>query len=812
MNSLSNLSRKNLKINKLKNILVVIAIMLSTCLITTIGILSYSIQQMEIKNIIAQTGDCHVEYQNVSDKQVQMLKNNKKLISANEYIALGFNDQYKPYSIEMCYVDKSVGDTTDYFKLKEGKWPEKEKDIAMPKWILEKIGVKPQIGEKVTLPYSYETKEYKYEGKSEFVVSGILDDGEFLRTQAYKALGIVSKDYILKNVKPEYRFAQVTAKVKNRNISSTAYEVGHNVGLDDRNINVNKMYINALGLSKDVLIPAGIAALVVILATTLVIYNIFYISIKERITQFGMLSALGATKKQIRKVVIKEGLILSTIGIPSGIVLGHLLSLFIIPLIPLNVTLTVKTSPYIIVLSVLVSLLTVIISLRKPSKIASKTSPIEAIRYTGVELNLKKKERKSKGPIILRRLAYLNLWRSKKRTIITIVSMSLTGILFILFFSLFSSMKNRPDTYITSDFELTSINLNIRGVDDESDPLNKDILAKVKSINGVKKVNILKHKTIWTSDDKILNKFNKELKHSDIDEALTELNCDFFGFDDSMLDELKKNLLSGEISKENLKNKDEVVMVNYNGDKHNEGNPLKVGDKIVLQIRDKKNLIKKEFTIAAIVSYNTRWLGYTSIGPQFITHESAFSKVLQDNRIGKLCIDINEDSYNNVKINLENILKSNSNALFFDRKEYKQKQDSELKGMELAGVSLISIIGLIGILNSINTMFTSIMARKKEFGMMEAVGLSDVQLRKLLQIEGTYYSTISIIISVVAGTLLSYIFHLEFNFMEGGKYQFPLKAIILVTVVFTLIQLLITYLVEKGLKKESIVDRIRYNE
>lgn len=808
MNSLSNLSRKNLKINKLKNILVVIAIMLSTCLITTIGILSYSIQQMEIKNIIAQTGDCHVQYQHVSDKQVQMLKNNKKLTSVEEYMSLGFNQQYIPYSIEMCYVNKSKGDTTDYFKLKEGKWPEKEKDIAMPKWILEKIGVKPQIGEKVTLSYREGAKEYSYEGKGEFVVCGILDDGELLRTQGYKALAIVSKDYILKNVKPEYIFTQVTAKVKGRNISNTAYEVGHSIGLNDKDTNINEMYINALGLSKEVLIPAGIAGLVVVLATALVIYNIFYISIKERITQFGMLSALGATKKQIRKVVIKEGLLLSIIGIPGGIVLGHLLSLFIIPLIPLNVKLTVETSPYIVFLAVLVSLFTVIISLRKPSKIASKISPIEAIRYTGVELNFKKKERKSKGPITLRRLAYLNLWRSKKRTFITIVSMSLTGILFILFFSLLSSIQNSPDIHITSDFELTSANLNSRDIDDGSDPLNKDILAKVKSMNGIKKVNILKHKTIYTADDKILNKFNKEFKGSDM-EILPELNCDFFGFDDSMLEELKKNLLLGEISKENLKSKDEVVMVNYNKDNHNEGNPLKIGDKVILQNND--GSIKKEFTIAAVVSYNTRWLGYTSIGPQFITHETAFSKVVQDNRISKLCIDINEDSYNNVKLNLENISKANNNAIFFDRKEYKQKQDLQLKGMELAGVSLISIIGLIGILNSINTMVTSIMARKKEFGMMEAVGLSNVQLRKLLQIEGAYYSGISIIISVIVGTLLSYVFYL-LKFMAAGKYQFPLKAIILVTVVFTLIQLFITYLVEKELKKESIVDRVRYNE
>ncbi|WP_411681629.1 ABC transporter permease [Clostridium thailandense] len=376
---------------------------------------------MEIKQIVAQTGDVHVQYENIREKQVEILKNNKKLTSVNEYIGLGFNNQYKPYSIEMCYIDESAGDTTDYFRLKEGKWPEKEQDIAMPKWMLEKMGVK-----------------------------------------------------------PKQRFIQASVKVKGRNISDTAYEIGHNIGLDDKNISVNKMYINALGLSKDVLIPAGIAGVIVVLATVLVIYNIFYISIKERITQFGVLAALGTTKKQIRRVIFREGLILSFIGIPGGIILGHLLSLFIIPLIPLNVKLTLETSPYIVILAVFVSLFTVAISLRKPSEIASKVSPIEAIRYSSVELSSRKKERKAKGTTTIRRLAYLNLWRSKKRTIITIISMSLTGILFIVFFSMFSSIKNKQDNHISSDFELTASWLTLRGRDDGSEPLNKETLSKVK--------------------------------------------------------------------------------------------------------------------------------------------------------------------------------------------------------------------------------------------------------------------------------------------------------------------------------------------
>ncbi|MBV7275233.1 ABC transporter permease [Clostridiaceae bacterium UIB06] len=806
MNSLSNLSRKNLKVHKLKNILVIIAIMLSTCLISTICILSYSLQQMEIKQIVAQTGDLHVEYANVSEKQVEILKNNKKLTSVNEYIGLGFNNQYKPYSIEMCYIDESAGDTTDYFRLKEGKWPEKEQDIAMPKWMLEKMGVKPKIGEKVTLSYSQDMKAYSYEGKGDFVVCGILDDSELMRTELYKAMAIVSKDYIFKNVKPEQRFIQASAKVKGRNISDTAYEIGHNIGLGDKNISVNKMYINALGLSKDVLIPAGIAGVIVVLATVLVIYNIFYISIKERITQFGLLAALGTTKKQIRRVIFREGLILSFIGIPGGIILGHLLSLFIIPLIPLTVKLTLETSPYIVILSAFVSLVTVAISLRKPSKIASKVSPIEAIRYSSVELSGGKKERKAKGTTAIRRLAYLNLWRSKKRTIVTIISMSLTGILFIVFFSMFSSIKNKQDNHISSDFELTASWLTLRGRDDGSDPLNKETLSKVKKIKGIEKVDILKQKELFTSDIRILKKCN-EVKRDDMPE-FSEINCNFFGFEDSMLDELKRNLLQGEISKESLKNKDEVIMVNYNGENHTSGNPLKVGDKVVLENKS----IKREFTIAAIVSYNTRWLGYTAGGPQFITHEASYSRILKDDRIGKLCIDINNDSYNSVKKSLESILKGNDNAIFFDRKEYKQKQDLEYKGMGLAVVSLISIIGLIGILNSINTMFTSIMTRKKEFGMMEAVGLSKTQLRKLLQIEGLYYCGISIIVSVVLGVLVSYILYLNMDFMRSSGYKIPFVPIILVSAAFICIQGIITYIGERFLRKESVIDRVRYNE
>lgn len=804
MNStLRNLSIKNLKMNKSKSRLVVIAIILSTCLITAISILCYSMQQSKIRTIIEKYGDSHVMYRYLTDEQLEQLKNNKKLSNVREHIYLGVNKEYLPYTIRLASQDQDP-DRIDN-RIKDGTWPQKYNEIAMSEWIIKEIGKEPKVGEKIELFYLYDDKDVKQDFYGEFVISAILQDNE---EAGLIADLVVSKEYAIKNAKDKYRSISVVAKCKGINIESIAEEVGEKIGLKDRQIKLNQYYLNALGSSKEAIKPFLIVTSVVVLATVLVIYSIFNISIKERVTQLGILAGLGATKKQIRRLIFREGLILALIGIPLGIVLGHILSYIIIPVIPLNIKLKVTTSPIIILIVIIIILLTIVISLRRPSKVASKISPIEAIRYTGVENGSNKKERKSVKNISISKLAYFNILRNKKRTLITIVSMTLTGVLFITFYSMYQGLNSKVEPFITYPLELRSTNLNENDLDKGTNPLNRELIYELKNIDGVKGIGVLKYARIFNKDKNLIKQYNDLITIEDR-KVKEKIGCDFFGYNDFLFKDLKDRVIEGEIDLEKFKNNNLVVLerAGYVKDQY-----PKVGDKVTITYESNGNEVDIEVMVAAVINKNSRNIGWKCMGGTFIMAENMFSKVIKDERVSEVCIDVKDTDFKRIKDNVNNLIKDNKEIKIFDKFEYKKRMDNELRTMGLVAFALVSIIGLIGVLNTINTMNTSILSRKKELGMLEAVGITSKQLRKLFRIEGLYYSLASIGLSSILGTGISRILFSYLKEMYGPKYELPIIGVLVIAVIFIGVQLLITYNVERKLKKDSIVDKIRFNE
>ena len=59
--------------------------------------------------------------------------------------------------------------------------------------------------------------------------------------------------------------------------------------------------------------------------------------------------------------------------------------------------------------------------------------------------------------------------------------------------------------------------------------------------------------------------------------------------------------------------------------------------------------------------------------------------------------------------------------------------------------AFLGILGAICIMNMINTMIHSVHVRKKEIGMLQAVGMSDFQLQIMLQLEGVFYNSRNIV-------------------------------------------------------------------
>lgn len=809
MSSINNLTNKYLKASKTRNRLIILTIMLTTCLLTSIGILSNSIQKMFLKQVTDQTGTAHGVYISVNSSTLEALKRHNEIETVGEWIQLGnvSDEKLNNFYLTIGYGDESYMAMNNIEFLK-GSNPKSSNELAVEEWILEKLNIEAEPGEKLNLNYVQYNKKLngeKISYKGEFIISGILKNNVY-NEEYHSSTAIVSKTCIEENVLPENVETNALIRVnKSRNIVESIYAIGRNFNLSDEQIIPQMRYISALGGDIKSLIPFIMIGLVVMIAASIVIYNIFYISIVQRINQFGLLSAVGATKKQLRKIVVKEGFILSSIGIPLGIILGHILSYSILPLIKVNVEIPISSSIYVVIGSALVSYITLIISLRKPSRAASKISPIEAIRYTGVETTTKRLERKSSGQLNLKKIAHLNFWRNKKRTVLTILSLTMSGMLFIIFSSILSSMNmdNLTKDYVSSDFQLTSNNLRHR--DSGTDPLSKELLEKINKIDGIKDTSFLKFNTVYIEDENTLP--NSE------ENDIVSSNCDFFGFDDSMLEDLKQYVIEGELSIDELKNNNYVFIVDREG-----SSQYKISDKIKFKYYIGENIddkpIEKEFIIKGKVSKNPNWLGWSNGGGDpFITHEETFTREFGDNRIGRLNVNFEKSKAEKVEKTLKSIATSNNDLEYDSFRELKEKYQSSQRGLQVVSYSLLGIIGLIGIMNVINTMITSILSRRKEFGLLQAVGLTNKQLSKMLQIEGLYYAVISGVTSIILGTSVGYLFFTKFKEEATyAVYKFPIIPILMVAFIFIFLQILITYLVKSKLNKDSIVDRIRYNE
>ncbi len=202
-----------------------------------------------------------------------------------------------------------------------------------------------------------------------------------------------------------------------------------------------------------------VGVLVLILLTGyLIIYNVFQISVAGDIRFYGLLKTIGTTPRQLRRIIRTQALLLSLIGIPIGLLLGWLLGGVLTPVITaqLNgVTTVVSVSPLLFAGAALFALVTVLISCRRPGRLAGKVSPVEAVRYTEGKALKQKAKRNGKGVSLLS-MAWANLGRSRGKTFLTVLSLTLAVVLLTLTVTFASGfdMDKYVSNFTASDFIL----------------------------------------------------------------------------------------------------------------------------------------------------------------------------------------------------------------------------------------------------------------------------------------------------------------------------------------------------------------------
>lgn len=575
----------------------------------------------------------------------------------------------------------------------------------------------------------------------------------------------------------------------------------------------------------------------VFMAGYLIIYNIFQISVTADVQFYGKLKTLGTTNRQIKKVIHRQARYLCMFGIPIGLVLGWLLGMVLVPTFTgtLEEGGTVSANPLIFLGSAVFAWLTVMISCLRPARLAGKVSPVEALRMNDAVTHSKKKKKSSQSGSSLVGMAWANLGRNKQRTAIVICSLTLGLVLLCCFYAknaAFDMEKYLADLTIT-DFEIADVTSEdyIGGYDPKGTTLNADLISKLEAQEGVEDTGHLYSAWMdWQLDNKTaanIGSFYTEDMLADwasydakgaqqVIQALEDhrAGANVYGMDGIALDTISKEqyLIQGTFDAADFATGRYVLVEGPDVGTEKQQDLLPVPD-----VGSTVTLAGKEYTVMAAVRPVTPiFEGAVQQGAadvltlSFILPANAFQKNWPDNTMRKLFLSVDSAHIDTMQNWLDNYTATVDASLpVTSRESMVQQYDTETRASAIMGNVISVVIALVGVLNFINSMITAIVSRKREFAMIQSIGMTKKQLCKMLMYEGLMYAAITLAASYLVSTLAVGV--IIRSMVAGGftTFRFTLLPLHLCTPIVLLFAVLLPYLCFKNLEKQSIVERLR---
>lgn len=810
----------NMRHYKSKNILIGIAIILTTLLLFVIPSIGKDMVEVNFAVINKIYPTWHALYRNVDESTVMKLAAHHDVKTYGLRSDAGYMN-LEDATVSMMYMDRT-GMELYKVKLKEGQLPQKENDIVVSKGILEALGQNGKIGDTITVPYQILKDDgLDYTKEKDFRICGFLADNESSKEQK-QYTSLVSEAFLKAEIPVEqvkYRFLlQVNGQKGNTTADyiETIQNIARQFGISEDDMNINKEYL-AANYVDPATIPVIVGImLIVVLAGIITIYSVYYVSMNQRVREFGKLKAIGATKRQLRQIVLREGMGVALFAIPIGLLIGTVavkvvLLQFVEHAKDSNVLITEAYKVvakgevqlyywWIYLLAIAVTLCTVYLSLMKPMRMAAKVSEIEAMRYQGGSKR-QKSSRKGYQFLNIGRLTKRNLAENKKKSTITIVSMAVTGI-FVMMVATVLSCANPMESAkssIVGQYEISPIVESGNKEHPEyewaevqkNNPLNEGLKQQIEELDGVERVDVFT--ALKVSGGPFEEKIGTEFIN---------------GVPEEYAEELKKGITEGNVTYEELKSGDKVILdralLHWYPD-------IKVGDKLKLNIHDGDNTFQKEIEVAAIGEYGT---GLTNYNCLIMAKEGA-EKLTINNSSSYFQVIADKDYDEALEASLQAIVDGSGRLQMRTWKNEYDTWENAIQMTRGACYAFIIILAAISIMNLINTMINSVHVRKKELGMMQAIGMSDRQLMKMLQLEGIFYTVGTLIISIGVGSLAGYplfLYAKRTGMFDISTYHYPVTAAIIIILTLFVIQMLLAIFIAKSVRKDSLIERIRFSE
>lgn len=850
-----NLSDKSFRASRTRNTIAVLAIALTSMLFTTLFTIGLgSVENFQQQTMRQSGGDSHGVIKDITMEEYEALKDHPliKESAACEVLADSVaNPEFLKRHVELWYVPE-YHYPHRYLEIEEGRAPEKADEVLVDEVTMELLGLPKKTGQEITLSLQVGMADPAAKDRT-FTVTGILRADPAMNT----GFVITSEDYLTKYAE-EIKAAEreeyaMTGRIDmdvnfsnsfniQKKLEQVITESGYSVTEGDKNYlssNVNWAYVSDSAQSDPMTMGAVAGGLFIILLTGyLIIYNVFQISVVKDIRYYGLLKTIGTTGRQIRKIVRRQAWKLAVAGIPLGLVTGFFVGKGIVPLVVERSAyqgsdVQVSLNPWIFAGAILFSLATVWISTRKPARIAGRVSPIEAVRYTE-DQNEKKKEKKGTDGGKLWRMALSNLARSKGRTVIVILSLSLSVILLNSIFTVTSSfsMDQFLKKFVVSDFLIANaeyFNSEYYGVKEgiEEISLSESFIRACEEEDGFERGGRLymsnevgleaetyqPTENVMTDENgEFYNMFGSEKVPYQRNED-GNYRTTFYGLEDYPLE--KAEPFEGETDLSVIKEK--LATGKYLlGAVATDDNDQVIEDEIYYHAGDHVTLVmkdgeKREFEILSLIKEN--YYGLTNrMGSQFAFYTTAdvFLSMESPDYLMSYEFDVEDGREAQFEEFLENYTTTQEPLMHY---ESKQKWLDEFNGLTglftLVGGVLTMVVGVIGILNFVNATLTGIVTRKREFAIMEAIGMTKRRLTRMLMLEGLYYAGFTILCSLAGGCLLSVtLVRILADGMWFMEYQFILWPMLIVFPILLLLGVLVPYLAYLPQRRESVVSVI----
>ena len=858
------LSKRYFKKNRIRNLAAILAIMLTAFLFTSITSLVFSMSssiQLSMQMQKGSKADGDIRY--LTEEQYQELQNSDFIKEAGCRRFVGFASNASGHMVEINYADPVQQELT-FCNPTHGKAPKKANEIATTDQALEALGVKAKVGETVPVEFTLRGKTYQYE----MVVSGwweaandtgslLIVSEQFVKDNPDLFINTYAKD---REIAGTY-MADVVLKDK-RHIQKQLQEFALSVGGEPEQMNADN-YIacsqNQVGnamLQPGMMMSAIVFVLLFVVSGYLLIYNIFDISVMQDVRQYGLLRTIGTSTRQIKKIVNRQAIWLTMIGLPLGLIFGFLVSKMLLPVVmkffqanSLN-AMKVSVSPFIFLIASVFTIFTVIISTRKPAKKAAKISPLEAIRYTGQENKKTKKTKRTHGAK-LSYMAFSNLGRNKRRSVFIVLSMLLCIVLFNSIIVITQSMDEEKWISRSTKTDFTVYNsVAVNGVSPfqyREDGLPDSVVNLINQQKGVEKERILYRNTRDDSDVTVDYKFEdmvciaEETEEDYVSKAYENGSSlrivqgtedgyfgNVFGVSEAFWEDV--TIYEGENNLDALKEKMETgdyvivgtIIDRLTGEAEEETQlqqQLQVGDSITFSKDGKEEktctILAKATVVATEYETYAGANGATYIGgdaPFLYMSDTKFKELYEEPTIFSYSFNAEQGKKENLEGFLADFTGENTSVAYTSTKLLQEQLASNRNIVLLVGGMIGVILAFAGLINFTNMMVTNIITRRHEFAAMQSIGMTNRQLRRLIMDEGLYYAAGADVIggllaAVLGMTVLKSV--LNSPSMWYFTLRFTLVPALFIAVIYLILAAVIPVVVLHFFNKGSVVERLR---